>query len=110
MSFTTSSILYAYLDFSDCYQDEIPPEEGEYCKNNWDNKYFCNGTKNDCVFKGKEICLSDPNCYGIMYNSKWASEHNGVKMCTTRKLQEKLEKDWSIFLLEPKCDSGMYVK
>ena len=102
--------MHVYLYISGCYQEEIAPHVGKYCKNHYDLKNICDGTKNDCVFKGKEICLSDPNCYGIMYNSKWASEHNGVKICTTRKLQEKLEKDWSIFLLEPKCDSGMYVK
>ena len=64
---------------------------------------MCDGTKNDCVLKGKEMCQSDPNCYGIMYNSGWTSNFKGVKVCTSSTLQEKPEKDWSVFL---KCDSS----
>ena len=66
-------------------------------------KNICDGTKNDCVLKGKEMCQSDPNCYGIMYHSGWSSGHKGIKACTSSTLQEKPEKDWSVFL---KCDSS----
>ena len=49
------------------------------------------------------MCQSDPNCYGIMYNSGWASAVKGVKVCTSSTLKEKPEKDWSVFL---KCESS----
>ena len=56
------------------------------------------------------MCLSDRNCKGIMYDAVWAAEYRGVKMCTTKELIAKPERDWSVFLLKEKCDSGMYVK
>ena len=68
-----------------------------------DYKNICDGTKNDCVLKGKEMCQSDPNCYGIMYHSGWSSDYKGVKVCTSSTLKEKPEKDWSVFL---KCESS----
>ena len=91
--------------------DEIAPNAGKYCKDHYDYKNMCDGTKNDCILKGKEMCESDPNCYGIMYHCYecniptygWASTFKGVKVCTSSTLQEKPEKDWSVFL---KCDSS----
>ena len=88
---------------SACYDEEIAPNAGKYCKDHNDNKNMCDGTKNDCVLKGKEMCQSDPNCYGIMYHSQWASDYKGVKVCTSSTLKEKPEKDWSVFL---KCESS----
>ena len=95
--------MHVYLYISACYQEEIAPHVGKYCENNYESKNICDGTKNDCVLKGKEICSLDSNCYGIMYNSGWTSGLKGVKMCTSLTLQEKPEKDWSVFM---KCDSG----
>ena len=97
--------MHVYLYISGCYQEEIAPHVGKYCKDNYDNQNICDGTKNDCVSKGKEICWLDLNCYGIMYNSAWSSGKKGVKMCTSSTLQEKPQKDWSVFM---KCDSGMH--
>ena len=45
-----------------------------------------------------------------MYDAEWAAEYRGVKMCTTKELIAKPERDWSVFLLKQECDSGMYVK
>ena len=42
-----------------------------------------------------------------MYDAVWAAEYRGVKMCTTKELIAKPERDWSVFLLKEKCDSGM---
>ena len=91
------------LYISACYEEEIAPQMGKYCKDNYDNQDICDGTKNDCVLKGKVICWFDPNCFGIMYNSRWSSAKKGVKMCSSSTLQEKPQKDWSVF---QKCDSG----
>ena len=101
---TTQQATNLCNPFSACYQEEISPHKGKYCKDHYDHNEnnICDGTKNDCVSKGKEICWSDPNCYGIMYHS---SKTTGLKLCTSRTLQEKPEKDWSVFM---KCDSGMY--
>ena len=88
---------------SDCYQDEIAPQLGKYCKDHYDKVNICNGTKNDCVLKGKEMCGLDPNCYGIMYDTEWAEAYKGVKICSSWTLEEKPEKDWSVFL---KCRPG----
>ena len=100
-------ILYlsSYIYISACYQEEISPRVGKYCKEHYDKKNICDGTKNDCVLKGMELCWSDLNCYGIMYHPGWASSLKGVKICTSSTLREKPEKDWSVFL---KCDSGMH--
>ena len=89
-----------YLKYQ--FQHEIAPEDGKYCNDHYDKKEICDGNKIDCVKKGKEICLSDSTCYGIMFDSNgWA--HNGVKICTSWALRAKPEKDWSVFL---KCSLG----
>ena len=62
------------------FQREIAPQTGKYCKKSYTHPSTCDGTKNDCVKNGKEKCLSDSNCYGVMYNSVNASVTKGVKM------------------------------
>ena len=84
-----------------CYQDEITPQEGKFCKdiNDLDYRNICDGSKDDCVLKGKEKCSKDPNCYGIMYNDhSWTAHFKGVMTCTSMALVEKPGKDWSVFL------------
>ena len=67
---------------------------------------ICDGSKNDCVWKGKEKCYFDPNCHGIMYNgASWGPAHKGVKVCTSKALIDKPEKDWSVYL---KYDEGNF--
>ena len=70
---------------ADCQQlqAEIGPQVGKECKDSYDEKNICNGTKIDCVKKGKEKCMSDRKCYGIMYNWWWAKKEKGVKICTS---------------------------
>ena len=87
------------------FQEEIIPPAGKWCMDRYHKKNICNGSKNDCITKGKEICLSDSKCFGIMYHSRWVSTYKGVMMCSSSTLQEKSEKDWSVFL---KCDNGKY--
>ena len=88
-----------------CYEDEIASHVGKYCKDRYDSKKdICDGTKNDCVLKGKKECRADPNCKGLMFNSDWSDWWKGVKMCSSSTLEEKMEKDWSVFL---RCDAGI---
>ena len=87
-----------------CYQEEIAAQKGEWCEDNADEEEYlniCDGSKTDCVLKGKEKCHSDPNCHGIMWNGAWGPYHKGVMVCTTNTLIEKAAKDWSVYL---KCN------
>ena len=95
-----------FFNFSeyDCklFQQEIVPHVGKFCKHKEDLTDICDGTKSDCVPKGKEVCLTEKRCYGIMYDKNWASTYHGVKMCTSWALEDHSGKDWSIFM---KCKS-----
>ena len=64
---------------------------------------ICDGSKTDCLLKGKEKCNSDPKCHGIMYHPGWSKDAKGVQVCTSKALREKPEKDWFVYL---KCDEG----
>ena len=119
MYFVSSIFLFFFpknltsFNFSDIYcyqfQQEIPPHVGKVCKSSYDKTAICDGSKGDCVKEGKDLCLSDPNCYGIMYDSAWGL--NGVKICTSWTLKENPGKDWSVFMRcsdpkEPKSCPG----
>ena len=101
------------LNFTDlCYQEEITPQEGKWCEDNEDlSEYLniCDGSKTDCVLKGKEKCHSDPNCHGVMFPSGtgawWGQAYKGVKICKTKTLVAKPAKDWSVYF---KCDEGKF--
>ena len=105
-------ILYhKILNFTDlCYKEEITPQEGKFCTNKETLRNICDGSKTDCVSKGKEKCHSDPNCHGVMYvgpvSAWWAQDFKGVKVCKTKTLVAKPEKDWSVYL---KCDEGKFL-
>ena len=107
-------ILYhKILNFTDlCYQEEITPQKGKWCEDNEDlSEYLniCDGSKTDCVLKGKEKCHSDPNCHGVMFPSGtgawWGQAYKGVKICKTKTLVAKPAKDWSVYF---KCDEGKF--
>ena len=59
---------------------------------------ICNGYEEDCVSEGEKNCWLSPDCHGIMFNAGWSLDNRGVKVCTSSKLREKSEKDWSVFL------------
>ena len=94
----TKSLLKQSITDCNQLQEEITPQEGIWCKDQLSEEDICNGSKNDCLMKGKEICMSDRKCYGIMYNGLWSHANSGVKICTSWTLEEKQEKDWSVFL------------
>ena len=106
-------ILYhKILNFTDlCYQEEITPQKGKWCEDNADpeKEYLniCDGSKTDCVLKGKEICHSDPNCHGIMYRGDWFGPmYKGVYVCRTRTLvAENQREEYSVYL---KCSGGKF--
>ena len=107
-------ILYhKVLNFTElCYQEEITSQKGKWCEDNVDlSEYLniCDGSKTDCVLKGKEKCHSDPNCHGVMFPSGtgawWGQTYKGVKVCKTKTLVAKPAKDWSVYL---KCNAGKF--
>ena len=104
-------ILYhKVLNFTElCYQEEITSQKGKWCEDNEDlSEYLniCDGSKTDCVWKGKEKCRSDPKCHGIMYNGgSWGQTFKGVKVCKTKTLVAKPDKVWNVYL---KCDEGKF--
>ena len=111
--FSTGKYLILYhkiWNFPDlCYQEEITPQEGKWCKDEVslsEYKNICDGSKTDCVLKGKEKCHSDPSCLGVMYNgASWGPHFKGVKVCKTKTLIAKPGKDWSVYL---KCNEGKF--
>ena len=58
--------------------------------------------------KGKELCASDPNCFGITYpyedgsplQANWL-QNNGIAVCNSRSLVDRPEKDWNMHM---KCE------
>ena len=42
------------------------------CKDYYEKMYSCEGDRNQCIMKAKEICMSNKNsssnCYGIMFD------------------------------------------
>ena len=99
--------IWNFTDF--CYKEEITPQSGKICKDHeYNGKYgnICDGSKTDCVLKGKEKCHSDPNCHGIMYNGgSWGQTFKGVKVCKTKTLVAKPDKAWNVYL---KCHEGKF--
>jgi len=86
--------------------------EGEmtdmWCADNSDPHHYnniCNGTRSDCVSKGKSVCSNDRSCFGIMYSEGWAQRFNGVKKCDSRRLVWK--GNWKTYL---KIDDGHVIK
>ena len=66
---------------------------------------ICDGTRNDCVNKGRIKCDTDPNCFGITFpyrdgdsrQTAWFSAKRGVAVCKSQVLVQKPEKDWNVF-------------
>ena len=94
--------VYAYdiLHLLGCvgYQEEVTAywcDDNSDCNGDYkDYKGICNGSKTDCVAKGKEKCLSDPSCFGIMYHAG----AKALKVCTSKRLVVKPERDWDVYM------------
>ena len=64
---------------------------------NIDIANICDGSKNDCVAKGKAKCFADSRCHGVMYHpGSWSNWKKGVKFCTSTTKAPK--DDWVTFL------------
>ena len=79
-----------------------------WCRDSSDHKGGCDGTKQDCLERGKRLCNSQANCYGVMYHPGfWSAQHSGFKLCTSAALTPK--NDWITILkngvLLPCCES-----
>ena len=42
-------------------------------------KNLCDGSKDDCIYKGKRKCLEFPECFGIMYHPQRHSTLKSIK-------------------------------
>merc|ERR1711881_521945 len=89
------------------YQEEVTAywcDDNSDCNGDYkDYKGICNGSKTDCVAKGKEKCLSDPSCFGIMYHAG----AKALKVCTSKRLVVKPERDWDVYMkCEEHCNVG----
>ena len=88
----SDDILY-FLD-SDGYEQEITTR---WCADHYDDKNMCDGSKLDCVARGKRKCTLDPTCFGVMYHGGyWTQSRKGVKFCTSRRLVTK--GDWTVYM------------
>ena len=83
------------------YREEITTE---WCADHADNDDYmgiCDGSKRDCVARGKEKCTLDPDCFGIMYHGgSWGPHYKGVKVCKSTILETK--GDWDVYI---KCEN-----
>merc|ERR1719232_1421612 len=98
--------------------NKIEPLDGKWCQSrdepsNYQN--ICDGTRTDCVSKGRMKCDTDPNCLGITFpyrdddsrQDAWFSDKKGVAVCKSKILLNKPEKDWNVY---QKCSgSGLLV-
>ena len=76
----------------------------EWCANNIDIMNFCDGTKADCLAKGKEKCSGDEKCFGVMFHpGGWSRANKGIKLCTSRRMVKKDLADWLTYLKKRKC-------
>lgn len=67
-------------------------------------RHICNGTKQDCIVKGKKKCSKDAKCYGLMYHAgSWTPHFKGLMMCTSRKMtQLRTMHGWTTYMLKLK--------
>ena len=85
-------IIYSFSGCVD-YQVEFTTE---WCADNIDIYNICDGSKEDCLAKGKSLCSAHSVCEGVMWNEGWGAALKGVKFCTTQNLAQK--GDWETFL------------
>jgi len=88
--------------------NRIEPLDGKWCES-WDepSNYLgiCDGTRTDCVFKGRMKCDKDSKCLGITFpyrdyesrQNAWFKEKRGVAVCKSRNLLNRSEKDWNVY-------------
>ena len=101
-----SKVVIQIINITDC-GFKVLPSKAKWCKTSVDRYNLCLGEKVDCINKAKEMCQTESNCYGFMWNDQWGETNQGVKMCTSLTLIEKPDKDWEIYL--KKCIAGMTV-
>jgi len=71
----------------------------KWCADQVDVKNICDGSKEDCLAKGKSRCSADSGCEGVMWNEDWGAALKGVKFCTNKQnLVQKQKRDWETFL------------
>ena len=69
----------------------------KWCTDAVNHKGICNGSRHDCLEKGKMICNEDPWCQGVMVHDKWSKDNKAVQLCTSRGMTKK-DGGWMTFL------------
>ena len=75
------------------YPNENSPK---WCQDHIDKTNICDGSKKDCLEKGKTLCDKSSTCFGIMYHPSWSSWYKGLKVCISS--QMKAKGDWQVFM------------
>ena len=96
--------MISYLDCA--YQKEFDGVDSKICHDRDDNigRNICDGTKNNCLAKGKQLCNKNPDCYGVMWNDQFGSEYKGVRLCLDSKLIFDQDNDWETY--SKHCNEG----
>ena len=97
--------LQIYSGFVECFT-KINPQRLKICEDaRLENDYLniCDGSRNHCEAKGKEICWADGGCYGITYPYKdmnnWLNSYKGVAVCKNQEITSDPEQQgWNIFM------------
>ena len=95
------------LEDAGCF-NRIEPLDGKWCESWYEPSNYlgiCDGTRTDCVFKGRMKCDKDSKCLGITFpyrdyesrQNAWFKEKRGVAVCKSRNLLNKSEKDWNVY-------------
>jgi len=80
-----------------------------WCPEHVDAPNVCSesDSTSECLAKGKELCDTRPNCFGIgVHPGWWTAAQNGVKICTSATLVTKV--DWCTAITKPDCDDGVW--
>ena len=88
------STYTCYFFFEGCH--EYDETRVDWCADHYDLYNICNGSRNDCLKKGKAKCDKDWACHGIMFHAGWARSHKGVKVCKSQRMTRK--GDWQAFM------------
>ena len=86
----------AEVQFGRCDIELPNGNSPNWCKDNEGAKNICDGSKKDCLEKGKMLCDNSTSCFGIMYHAGgWSQSRKGVSICKSPTLVQK--GDWQVY-------------
>ena len=98
-------ILNTISEISSLYQ--LIEDKEKCCEYTFRSELFmgiCDGTKSDCLLRGKEMCTKFANCYGVMWDDGWGKANKGVVICTWNTL---ISKPGALETHLKKCNTGI---